>query len=74
MDKFDILSNIIKEDINKMLIEISNDRFPEDIPLSDGKLPFVSKYLKQNYYVLEIIKSKNSLDPIRIYNSTIKKL
>ena len=74
MDKFDILSDIIKEDIKKLLEEISIDEFPEDLPLSDGQLPFVAKYLKENYYTLEIIKSKNATDPIRIYNSTIKKL
>lgn len=73
-DKFDILSKIIKEDIKTMLEDISKDNYPNDIPLPNGNLPFVSKYLKQNYYALELIKSKNGYDPIRIYNSTIKKL
>jgi len=67
--KYEIITSIVKCENEKLLWKIARDKFLED---SEAQNEFVIKYIKENYYSLNLIKNKDP-DPIMLYNKTIKK-
>ena len=65
----DIITNIIKSENEKILWKIADNKFRGD---KDKQQKFVDKYLKENYYTLNILK-KGEQDPIMLYYKTLKK-